>query len=99
MNVKYMLIVLSLLCIFACNENATTTWTPPIISIEAMPSANRVVCNEFDVAYYEFKTTHNHFVYSPVYIHYSGGGVNAISCEDYSNYIEMKEKKYGKVPR
>lgn len=96
---KYVLFVVLTIFAAACSKCPETTLTTNNVSVESMSQGQKVVCNEFGVAYYEFKTTHNHFVYSPVYIHYSSGGVNAISCEDYSNYIEMKEKKYGKLPR
>lgn len=92
---KHLLVLISLICFIGCSKPKETElgFVDMKTVIPRMPLANRIVCNEFDAAYYEFRTTHNHFVYSPVYKHYSTGGSYVLSCDDYDDYINSLAKR------
>lgn len=83
---KHLLIITSFLCFVGCNRPIENKIEVTVAGIASMPLANRIVCNEFNVAYYEFKTTHNHFVYSPVYKHWTSGDVTVMTCTEYEAY-------------
>ena len=93
---KYVLFVVLTIFAAACSKCPETTLTTNNVSVESMSQGQKVVCNEFGVAYYKF--TAGHGVYVPVYRHYPTGGVYPVSCEEYNNYINKRDAN-GKMSR
>lgn len=95
---KYVLFVVLTIFAAACSKCPETTLTTNNVSVESMSQGQKVVCNEFGVAYYEFATTRGYKVYTPVFKHYSTGGAYPVSCEEYNNYINKRDAN-GKMSR
>lgn len=90
----YILLSLCLIGLYISLKTAPVKEIPKVekVVIERMPAEHDVVCNEFNIAYYEFRTSPTHYTYTPVYKHWTSGDVTVMTCAEYEVYINSTKK-------
>ena len=96
-NTKCLLYILLSLCLigfYISLKTAPVKEIPKVkkVVIERMPTEHDVVCNEFNIAYYKFRTSPTHYTYTPVYKHWPSGDVTVMTCAEYEAYINSTKK-------